>query len=76
MVDWKRVRVTIRNNRIVIILFHVLIAIKITSRFTSLNLPGWDLAVSWTTILIPIAAVLTTTWLAYYYLYLSGEKVG
>lgn len=76
MVDGKRVRVTIRNNRIVIILFHVLIAIKITSRFTSLNLPGWDLAVSWTTILIPIAAVPTTIWLAYYYLYLSGEKVG
>lgn len=76
MVDGKRVRVTMRNNRIVIILFHVLIAIKVTSRFTSLNLPGWDLAVSWTTILIPIGAVLTTIWLAYYYLYLSGEKVG
>ncbi len=76
MVGGKRLRVTMRNNRIVIILFHVLIAIKITSRFTSLNLPGWGLAVSWTTILIPIAAVLTTIWLAYYYLYLSGEKVG
>ena len=75
MLDWKRLKATGRNNRIIIILFHVLIAVKIISRFTTPNIPGWDAAVFWTTFLIPIAAGMMTTWLAYYYVYMSGEKV-
>ncbi|MFQ5956659.1 MAG: hypothetical protein ACE5KK_02675 [Candidatus Brocadiales bacterium] len=76
MLDRKRLKITARNNRILIILFHILIAIKVTSRFTTLDLPGWELAVYWTTFLIPFAATLMTAWLAYYYVYRSGEKVG
>ncbi len=76
MVDWKRLKVTGRNNRVIIICFHVLIVIKITSRFTTLNIPGWEVAVAWTTFLIPFAAALITVWLVYYYIYRLGEKVG
>lgn len=75
MLDWKRLKATGRNNRIIIILFHVLIAIKIVSRFTTLDVPGWGAAVHWTTFLIPIAAGLMTAWLAYYYVYRAGEKI-
>jgi hypothetical protein len=42
MLDWKRLKVTGRNNRIIIICFHVLIVIKIVSRFTTPEIPGWD----------------------------------
>ncbi|MCP4364073.1 MAG: hypothetical protein GY800_02070 [Planctomycetes bacterium] len=74
MLDWKRFKVTGRNNRIVIICFHVLIAIKIISRFTTPQIPGWDAIVCWTTFSIPIAAGLMTTWLVYYYIYRSAGK--
>lgn len=76
MLDRERLKKTVGDNRIIIILFHVLIAIKVTSRFTTLNLPGWELAVSWTSLILPFAATLMTGWLAYYYIYRAGERLG
>ncbi len=75
MLDWKRLKATIRHNRLIIICFHVLIAVKIASRFTSSDMPVWVSVVHWTTFLIPFAAGLMAAWLAYYYMFLSGEGV-
>ncbi|MHC4196683.1 MAG: hypothetical protein ACYSRP_02070 [Planctomycetota bacterium] len=74
MLDWKRLKATGRDNRIIIICFHVLIAIKIISRFTTPNISGWDTIVCWTAFSIPIAAGLMTAWLVYYYIYCSAGK--
>ncbi|MFQ5863416.1 MAG: hypothetical protein ACE5IC_09895 [Candidatus Brocadiales bacterium] len=75
MLDRKRLKATVKNNKIIIICFHVLIAIKVTSRITTLDLPGWDVAVAWTTFLIPFAAIFMTAWLTYYYIFLSEKNI-
>ncbi len=75
MLDWKRLKATTRQNRLIIVCFHVLIAVKVASRFTSSDMPVWVSVVSWTGVLLPFAAGLVTAWLTYYYMFLSGEGV-